>query len=541
MKDTPEDPPTSGLVAGKYEVVRLIGRGGMGAVWEGRHATLGTKVAIKFIDAEYADSVDARRRFENEAKAAARIESKHAINIHDHGATDDGKPYIVMELLQGEPLDQRIERMKRVTLPDTARIIRQVARALARAHELGIVHRDLKPENIFLVRTPDEDDEIAKVLDFGIAKFKKVEGGSASVTSSTKTGAVLGTPFYMSPEQARGLNEIDHRSDLWSLGVIAFKCVTGVLPFEGVSIGDLLVKICTSPTAVPSMTVPTLSPSFDAWFARALEKEPAKRFQSAMELAEALSYAAGLSVKRPASSLPPSVDVVASARTSPHTNPANATSAPLTTSARGSITPKRSVVVWGAGALVLGSAIGGVAFLTLAPRASTAHGAAIVAAPKPVTESDPSGAPAIVTTPAASELAIDAGMPSDITLAIDAGIVDLSELPAANAHHRHAPKPAPSASSAASSSAPAAASSAPAAASAAPSTGKPAPKPAPSSNPASLDPGDDGSRGSCRLRSWRFAGPSSLRCSPFSSRPARPGAGGATPIAPPRASSTCKA
>src|SRR5262249_26970762 len=148
-------------------------------------------------------------------------------------------------------------RLKRLPLIETARILRQVARALARAHERGIVHRDLKPENIFLVRSPDDDEEIAKVLDFGIAKFKKVDGQTTGgISSSTKTGAVIGTPFYMSPEQARGLREIDQRSDLWSLGVIAFKCVSGQLPFEGVSIGDLLVKICTTPAPVPSSIVP---------------------------------------------------------------------------------------------------------------------------------------------------------------------------------------------------------------------------------------------------------------------------------------------
>ena len=140
-----EGPPTTGLIAGKYELVRMIGRGGMGAVWEGRHASLGTRVAIKFIDTEYADSQEARLRFDNEAHAAANIQSKHAIQIYDHGVTEDGKPYIVMELLQGEPLDQRIERLGRLPLQDTARILRQVARALQRAHERGIVHRDLKP------------------------------------------------------------------------------------------------------------------------------------------------------------------------------------------------------------------------------------------------------------------------------------------------------------------------------------------------------------------------------------------------------------
>ena len=191
----PERPP-SGLVAGKYEVVRLIGRGGMGSVWEGKHASLGTKVAIKFIDKEHAESEEARSRFVTEARAAATIETRHAIRIFDHGMTDEGRPYIVMEMLVGEPLDHRIERLGQVSLQETARVLGQVCRALQRAHDAGIIHRDLKPENIFLVRAPDDDDETAKVLDFGIAKIMGPPG--EGLTSSTKTGAagpagVMGT------------------------------------------------------------------------------------------------------------------------------------------------------------------------------------------------------------------------------------------------------------------------------------------------------------------------------------------------------------
>jgi serine/threonine-protein kinase len=211
-----------------------------------------------------------------------------------------------MELLVGEPLDRRIERLGRLQPIDTARILCQVCRALQRAHDAGIIHRDLKPENIFLVRSPDDDEEIAKVLDFGIAKFRGPPGG-AGMSSSTKTGAVLGTPYYMSPEQARGLRNIDQRTDLWSLGVIAFKCVTGVLPFDGESVGDLLVKICTASPPAPSHSAPGIPASFDSWFAHALEREPERRFRSASELADALAMATGLSQRRSASQngLPP--------------------------------------------------------------------------------------------------------------------------------------------------------------------------------------------------------------------------------------------
>ncbi|HEV3189507.1 MAG TPA: serine/threonine-protein kinase, partial [Polyangiaceae bacterium] len=146
-------PPVSGLVAGKYEVLDLIGRGGMGSVWRGRHSSLGTMVAVKFVDPEYAQSREARSRFVTEARAAATIQSKHAVQIYDHGMTDDGRPYIVMELLVGEPLDKRIDRLRHISLQETARVLSQVCRALQRAHDAGIIHRDLKPENIFLVRS----------------------------------------------------------------------------------------------------------------------------------------------------------------------------------------------------------------------------------------------------------------------------------------------------------------------------------------------------------------------------------------------------
>jgi eukaryotic-like serine/threonine-protein kinase len=311
--DATSSPPPSTLIGGKYALLGLIGRGGMGSVYEGRHASLGTPVAIKFIDAEYAGSQDARSRFDTEARAAATIQSKHAIQIYDHGVTDDGRPYIVMELLIGESLDARIRRLGTVPLEETARIVRQVARALTRAHERGIVHRDLKPENIFLVKGPDDDEEIAKVLDFGIAKIKTTPG-AVGVSSSTKTGTLLGTPFFMSPEQARGLRSVDHRTDVWSLGVIVFKCVTGALPFDGESLGDLLVKICTSPIPMPSERVPTSGSvgghpqapgaELDHWMLRALEREPDLRFQSATELADALGTLAGLSFRRGMASTP---------------------------------------------------------------------------------------------------------------------------------------------------------------------------------------------------------------------------------------------
>ncbi|MFO0568572.1 MAG: serine/threonine-protein kinase [Polyangiaceae bacterium] len=292
----PNDVPPDELVGGKYRLTRLLGRGGMGSVWEGVHASLGTHVAVKFIESEYADSAEARSRFENEARAAARLLSKHVVKVFDHGVMTDGRPYIVMEYLSGEPLDVRLARTNVISLQETAQIVVQVARALTKAHEAGIVHRDLKPENVFLVRDDEDGTEIAKVVDFGIAKFTD---GTSGLSSSTRTGSILGTPYYMSPEQARGLRGIDHRSDLWSLVVIAYRAVVGRLPFMGEAVGDLLVQICTSPAAPPSTLVKGTPPGFDAWVARGLAKEPAQRFQTAAALADALAGVAGVSAGRP--------------------------------------------------------------------------------------------------------------------------------------------------------------------------------------------------------------------------------------------------
>jgi serine/threonine-protein kinase len=286
-----EKPPTD-LVAGKYKLTRLLGRGGMGSVWEGVHTTLGNRVACKFIEPQYVSSADALSRFENEARAAASLKSKHVVDVYDHGVTPDGIPYIVMEFLAGESLDSRIEKRGALPLAQAAVIIGQVSRALARAHKIGIIHRDLKPENVFLVWDDEDQTDIAKVVDFGIAKF--TESGSSGISSATKTGALLGTPYFMSPEQARGLKSVDARSDNWSLGIIAYEAITGRRPFDGESVGDLLVRICTTDPAPPSELIPSLPAALDEWMAKALNRDPDHRFQDVREMAEALISIAGL-------------------------------------------------------------------------------------------------------------------------------------------------------------------------------------------------------------------------------------------------------
>jgi eukaryotic-like serine/threonine-protein kinase len=311
------------LVAGKYRVTDLLGRGGMGSVWAGVHTTLGTRVAIKFIDVEHASSREARHRFENEARAAASLRSKHVVEVYDHGVTDDGRPFIVMEFLDGEPLDRRLDRVGRMHPKDAARIVGQVCRALAKAHAVGIVHRDLKPENVFLVWDDEDGADVAKVVDFGIAKFTDSVTGPSS---ATRTGSVLGTPYYMSPEQARGLRSVDFRSDLWSVGVIVFRCLTGHLPFEGEAVGDVLVKLCTAPLPVPSELVPDLPPGIDGWMARALSREPEGRFHNAAELAASLAALCGLTGPMMSASSGDAFSAVAMPhRQGPHVTPFSAT------------------------------------------------------------------------------------------------------------------------------------------------------------------------------------------------------------------------
>jgi serine/threonine-protein kinase len=208
------------------------------------------------------------------------------VDVYDHGVMPDGRPYIVMEFLAGEPLDARIDRVGVLTLEKTAQIVVQVSRALSRAHAAGIVHRDLKPENVFLVWDEEDQADIVKVVDFGIAKFTTPE--NAGISSSTKTGSLMGTPYYMSPEQARGLKNVDHRSDLWSLAVIAYEALTGQRPFSGEAVGDMLVHICTTETSPPSSLNPALPPAFDQWMRRALQKNPDHRFQDVRQMVEAL-------------------------------------------------------------------------------------------------------------------------------------------------------------------------------------------------------------------------------------------------------------
>jgi serine/threonine-protein kinase len=277
-----ETNPRQRILGGKYLLREPLGRGGMGSVWVAEHLALHSLVAVKLIEPRVASNPETTARFIREARAAAALRSPHVVQILDHGI-DEGTPFIVMELLEGESLAKRLERKKRLSADETARILTQVARAVARAHDTGVVHRDLKPDNIFLV--DNDDDELAKVLDFGVAKAPPAAFETSGV--GTQEGAFVGTPSYMSPEQAEGTPDIDWRSDLWSLGVIAFECLIGQRPFEAEGLGGVVLKICSRPLPVPSQIAP-VPMGFDAWFARACARNPDERFTDAKELAAEL-------------------------------------------------------------------------------------------------------------------------------------------------------------------------------------------------------------------------------------------------------------
>jgi len=262
------------VIADRYRLSEIIGRGGMGEVWKAEHLKLKSPVAIKVLRRSMEEDRDSVTRFLREARAAAKLRSTNVVQVFDYGVEDDSA-YIAMEFLEGESLRDRLRAQGPLSSVETARLLTQVSRAVARAHKNGIVHRDLKPGNIHLV--PEEGEEIVKVLDFGIAKILEEPTEATEEMERTNTGAMLGTPYYMSPEQLRGKGSIDTRADIWALGVIAYQCLLGERPFLGETVGDLVVRICAEDPPIPS-ECGEVPDGFDAWFARSTKVDPEERF-----------------------------------------------------------------------------------------------------------------------------------------------------------------------------------------------------------------------------------------------------------------------
>ena len=278
-----------GKKVNKYEIIRVIGRGGMGTVFEAVNTAIGKRVAMKFIDAGSGHTGEAAARFQREAQAASAVESAHIVQIFDSGISEDGQPYIVMELLRGEDLGHRIKRCGRLDLPEALHVTAQILRGLHRAHKAGIVHRDLKPDNIFLVDR-DDDPNFAKILDFGISKVRR--DGETPVHTLTRQGTVLGTPFYMSPEQAQAQPDVDARSDLWSVGAILYECLTGRPPYTGATYEQVIVNICMHDADDVRVHNPAVPEAIADAIARALSRDREARFGEARELLDALRQAA---------------------------------------------------------------------------------------------------------------------------------------------------------------------------------------------------------------------------------------------------------
>ncbi|MBX3191200.1 MAG: serine/threonine protein kinase [Labilithrix sp.] len=278
------------MVTPSVKLVRPLGEGGMGTVWIAEHLALRTQVVVKFIASGLKESKEAHERFSREAAAASQVKSPHVVQTFDHGITQEGTPYIVMELLEGRDLGEYLDAQGKAAPDLVVEIVAQLSRALDRAHERGIVHRDIKPGNIYLCDAGRDGEVFVKLLDFGIAKGVE----TPLVDSGTKTGSMIGSPFYMSPEQILGSKGVDFRSDLWSVGVVAFEALTGQKPFDAETMGGLAIKIHSEPLPLPSAIHPELPVAVDDWWKRACARNVEERFDSAKELAEALARAFGV-------------------------------------------------------------------------------------------------------------------------------------------------------------------------------------------------------------------------------------------------------
>ncbi|HEY1958843.1 MAG TPA: serine/threonine-protein kinase [Polyangiaceae bacterium] len=279
-------PQPGEVLAGKYRIERIIGKGGMGAVLAAHHQMLGETVAIKFLLGEIAQNPEAVKRFHNEAKNAFKIKSEHVCHVMDVGE-ERGMPFMVMEFLNGEDLSQMVERRGALPVEEAVDYVLQALEAIAQAHAFGMVHRDLKPANLFLHRSGD-GSSLIKVLDFGIAKSNAL-GDSSAQHNLTSTKSMLGSPLYMSPEQLRSAKNVDARADIWALGVILYELLTGKVPFNGETLGELFIAILEQPPPPVMAIRPDVPQILSDAVMRCLQRQIEYRFSNVAELAQTLA------------------------------------------------------------------------------------------------------------------------------------------------------------------------------------------------------------------------------------------------------------
>jgi serine/threonine-protein kinase len=277
------DPLVGTVLAERYAIIRKIGEGGMGAVYEARHAIIGKRVAVKVLLEKFLENQELVARLLQEARLASSIGHENIVDVTDYGTTSDGRAFVVMEFLDGEALAQLVMRDAPLPVERSLGILRQVCSALSAAHAKGIVHRDVKPENIYLVRRGEVD--FVKVVDFGVSKAVHAREDGPDWQRLTRTGTVLGTPLYMSPEQARGGEDVDLRADIWSAGLMLYECLTGEVPFRANNYLGVISQVITQETVPPSQLRPELGipAAVDRVVMRALEKDRDRRYQQMAE------------------------------------------------------------------------------------------------------------------------------------------------------------------------------------------------------------------------------------------------------------------
>lgn len=429
------------VIDGKYRIERLLGEGGMGAVFEAENVRIRRRVAIKLLHPAVAEMGAAVQRFEREAQAAGQIGNDHILEVLDLGILPDGSRYIAMEYLDGEPLSARIEAQGKIPARPLADLMLQALEGLAAAHRAGIVHRDLKPDNIYILKEKAGRRDFIKLIDFGISKFQK---GGPEGMQMTHTGAVLGTPYYMSPEQAAGSQTVNATTDLYALGVILYEAATGRRPFESDSFQQLLFQIVLGEPPHPKTLSPELDDGFVTIILKAMSRDPEHRFQSADEFIGALNewIASGKSVHvAPKSHINPALAGIVAPTLLQENSPVagvtagNDTSAASTWAQSQSFAPptqKKAVLpfVLGGGALV---ALLGVVAVVVIARGGSKPAAAAVDAPEAAESAAQAANPEVPPVPEVPTVVADTtsvpAAPTNVALPTPPPIPQLPTLP----------------------------------------------------------------------------------------------------------------